>query len=105
MERTRVWRGRVKSESRAEHERFVEWLNTAEAKEQYRKFLLTGYSLAQQGDDLTVLLSSEEPPADDPVLAQPEDVAGVLGVHHGRYRRARATPDAVRVQWRKTQAG
>ena len=63
MERTRVWRGRVKSESRAEHERFVEWLNTAEAKEQYRKFLLTGYSLAQQGDDLTVLLSSEEPPA------------------------------------------
>lgn len=62
MQGTRVWRGRVKPGHDAEHEQFVTWLQTDEAKLQYAKYLLTGYSLAQQGDDLTVTLSAEEPP-------------------------------------------
>ena len=62
MERSRVWRGRVKPEHRDEHERFVQWLGTDEANVQYAKFLLSGYSLAQQGDDLTIVLAAEEPP-------------------------------------------
>jgi hypothetical protein len=62
MERTRVWHGRVKPEHRDEHERFVAWLGTDEAKVQYAKFLLNGYSLAQSGDELTITLAAEEPP-------------------------------------------
>jgi hypothetical protein len=62
MAGTRVWRGRVKPEARDEHERFVGWLGSDEARLQFRKFLLSGYSLAQQGDDLMVTLSAEEPP-------------------------------------------
>jgi hypothetical protein len=62
MERTRVWRGRVKPEARDEHEQFVAWLNSDEAKAQFAKFLLNGYTLAQQGDDLTIAMAAEEPP-------------------------------------------
>jgi hypothetical protein len=62
MERTRIWRGRVKPEGRDEHEQFVVWLNSDEAKAQYAKFLLNGYTLAQQGDDLTIAMAAEEPP-------------------------------------------
>ena len=62
MERTRIWRGRVKPEGRDEHEQFVAWLNSDEAKVQYAKFLLNGYTLAQQGDDLTIAMAAEEPP-------------------------------------------
>lgn len=61
MERTRIWHGRVKPEGRDEHEQFVAWLNSDEAKVQYAKFLLNGYTLAQQGDDLTVSMAAEEP--------------------------------------------
>jgi hypothetical protein len=63
MERTRVWRGHVRSDSRDQHEQFVRWLNTDEAQLQYAKFLLNGYTLSQQGDDLTIALTAEEPPA------------------------------------------
>jgi hypothetical protein len=62
MEGTRVWRGRVRDGSREEHDRFVEWLNTDEARLQFGKFLLTGYTLAEDGDALTITLAAEEPP-------------------------------------------
>ena len=62
MEGTRVWRGRVKDGSHDEHERFVAWLNTDEARLQFSKFLLTGYTLAEDGDALTITLAAEEPP-------------------------------------------
>lgn len=62
MEGTRVWRGRVKPEGREEHERFVAWLNTDEARLQFAKFLLTGYTLEEDGDRLTITLAAEEPP-------------------------------------------
>jgi hypothetical protein len=63
MERTRVWKGAVKPESRDEHERFITFLNSPEAAVQYAKFFLTGYTLAQDDDDLTVVLKAEEPQA------------------------------------------
>ena len=62
MDGTRVWRGRVNPEHREELEEFVAWLGTDEARVQYAKFLLNGYSLAQQGDDLTVTMTASEPP-------------------------------------------
>ncbi len=62
MEGSRIWRGRVKDGARDGHERFVQWLNTDEARQQYAKFLLTGYTLAEDGDALTVTLAAEEPP-------------------------------------------
>ena len=62
MEGTRVWRGRVKDGAREKHERFVAWLNTDEARQQCAKFLLTGYTLAEDGDALTITLAAEEPP-------------------------------------------
>lgn len=63
MERTRIWRGHVRPENRDQHEQFVEWLNSDEARMQYAKYLLNGYSLAQQADDLTITMAAEEPPA------------------------------------------
>ena len=103
MERTRSWHGHVRPESREEHERFVAWLNTDEARVQYAKFLLTGYSLAQKGDNLTITMAAEEPPAIIRFLRNPRmwpefweyDSAGV---------RDESVPDeAVRVSWRRTE--
>lgn len=102
MERTRVWHGRVKPEARDEHERFVEWLGTDEAKLQYAKFLLTGYTLAQQGDDLTVLLSSEEPPAVIRFLRNPRMWPEYWEFQPGSNEVPERSPESVRVQWRKS---
>ena len=102
MERTRVWHGRVKPEAREEHEQFVDWLGTSEAKQQYARYLLTGYTLAQHDDDLTVLLSAEEPPAIVRFLRIPR-----MWPDFWEYVPADAeepeVPDAdVRVRWRKS---
>ena len=104
MEGTRVWRGRVKDGARAEHERFVEWLNGDEGRLQFSKLLLTGYTLAEDGDQLTITMSAEEPPPIIRFLRNarmwPEfwefEAAGPGG--------AAANPDGggtVRVQWRR----
>jgi len=102
VERTRVWHGRVKPEAHEDHERFVNWLGTGEAKQQYAKFLLTGYTLAQHDDDLTVVLSAEEPPAIIRFLRNPR-----MWPDFWEYVQADAAasevPDAdVRVRWRKS---
>jgi hypothetical protein len=102
MERTRRWHGHVKPESREQHERFVAWLNTDEARVQYAKYLLNGYSLAQQGDDLTITMAAEEPPAIIRFLRNPR-----MWPEFWEYDSAggsdEAVPDeAVRVNWRRT---
>jgi hypothetical protein len=101
MERTRVWHGRVKPGSRDESDCFVQWLGTDEAAVQYAKFLLTGYSLAQQGDDITIRMSYEEPPAIIRFLRNPR-----MWPDYWEYvdagTEAPALPaDALRVNWRK----
>jgi hypothetical protein len=103
MEGTRIWRGRVKPEHRAEHETFVEWLGTDEAKLQYAKFLLTGYTLAQQGDDLTISMSAEEPPPIIRFLRNPRmwpDYWEYLSAGSGAA--SDVSEDAVRIRWRKS---
>jgi len=62
VEGTRTWQGRIKPEAREAHETFVAWLQTDEARTQFSKFLLTGYSLHEDADTVTVTLSAAEPP-------------------------------------------
>jgi hypothetical protein len=102
MERTRVWHGQVKPEAHAEHEQFVYWLGTDEAKVQYAKFLLTGYTLAQHGDDLTILLSSEEPPAVIRFLRNPRMWPPFWEFQPGSTDVPDVPADEVRVRWRKS---
>ena len=102
MERTRVWHGHVRPEQRSEHEAFVQWLNSDDARVQYAKFLLNGYSLAQQGDDLTVTLVAEEPPAIIRFLRNPR-----MWPEFWEYDSAGSGEDAppeesIRVRWRRT---
>jgi hypothetical protein len=101
MDGTRVWRGRVKPEHRAEHEQFVAWLGTDEARVQYAKFLLNGYSLAQQGDDLTITMTASEPPPIIRFLRNPR-----MWPDYWEYLSAGAPTDdvpeeTVRVRWRR----
>ena len=108
MEGTRVWRGRVKDGSRDEHEQFVEWLNGDEARQQYAKFLLTGYTLAEDGDALTITLAAEEPPPIIRFLRNPRmwpeiwefESAGAGGPTSGQ-----DGAGTVRVRWRREEAG
>jgi hypothetical protein len=103
MERTRVWHGRVKPESHDAHEQFIDWLGTDEAKLQYSKFLLTGYSLAQHGDDLTILLSSEEPPAVIRFLRNPRMWPDFWEFQPGSTDVPELPAEEVRVRWRKNE--
>ena|SRR5687767_8086919 len=105
MERSRIWRGRVRPEARAEHEQFVEWLGSDEAAVQYAKFLLNGYSLAQEGDDLTITLAAEEPP---PIIRFLRNSR--MWPEYWEYVSASSDPsgvpdDAVRVRWRRPGTG
>jgi hypothetical protein len=103
MEGKRIWRGRVKPDAHDEHERFVTWLNGDEAKLQYSKFLLTGYSLAERDGQLTVTLAAEEPPPIIRFLRNPRmwpefwefESAGPSG------QDADGGAGTVRVQWRR----
>ena len=108
MEGTRIWRGRVKEGLRDEHERFVAWLNTDEARLQYGKFLLTGYTLTEDGDALTITLAAEEPPPIVRFLRNgrmwPEfwefESAGT-----GAPTASQTGAGTIRVQWRRGDAG
>lgn len=53
-EDARVWEGQVATGRAAEHEAFVQWLNTGEAHELFRRRRLTEYLLTQQDDALSV---------------------------------------------------
>jgi hypothetical protein len=101
MERSRVWRGRVKPERREEHERFVTWLNSDEAKVQYAKFLLNGYSLAQQGDELTIRLAAEEPPPIIRFLRNPRMWPDYWEYVSAGGDESDVPEDGVRVHWRR----
>jgi hypothetical protein len=105
MERTRVWRGRVKPEGREEHEKFVAWLGTDEAAAQYAKFLLNGYSLAQQADDLTITLAAEEPPPIIRFLRNPRMWPEYWEYLSAGGDAAEVPDDAVRVRWRRPGTG
>ena len=104
MERTRIWRGTVKPEAREEHERFVAWLASDEAAVQFHKFLLTGYALWQDGDDLAVELAAEEPLAFIRFLRN-----GRMWPEFWEYRATPAEADAPggepRVRWRRGGTG
>jgi hypothetical protein len=101
MEGTRIWRGRVKPESREAHERFVQWLGTDEAKAQYAKFLLNGYSLAQQGDDLTITMTASEPPPIIRFLRNPRMWPEYWEYISAGGDASDVPEDAVRVRWRR----
>jgi hypothetical protein len=101
MEQTRVWRGSVRPEARDEHERFVAWLDSDEARVQYAKFLLTGYSLAQHDDELTVALSAEEPVALIRFLRNPRMWPEFWEFRSAEREAAEVPPDSVRVRWRR----
>ncbi len=57
-EDTRVWIGRVASGHDADHARFVEWLNGAEAESIYRRRRLTEYLLVEQAGSITVIFKA-----------------------------------------------
>ena len=57
-EDTRVWVGRVSSGREAEHEQFVDWLNSPEAAEVFRRRRLTEYRLSQDNGDLHVVFKA-----------------------------------------------
>jgi hypothetical protein len=102
MERTRIWHGHVNPVRRDEHEQFVRWLNSDEARVQYAKFLLNGYMLAQQDDLLTISMAAEEPPAIIRFLRNPR-----MWPEFWEYDSAGGSEDAppaesVRVNWRRT---
>lgn len=104
MERTRIWRGTVKPEAREEHERFVAWLASDEAAAQYKKFMLFGYALWQDGADLAIQLAAREPLAFIRFLRN-----GRMWPEFWEYRATPAEADAPagepRVRWRRGGAG
>jgi hypothetical protein len=57
-EDTRVWIGRVASGHEADHARFVEWLNGAEAESIFRRRRLTEYVLLEQTGTITVIFKA-----------------------------------------------
>ncbi len=57
-EDTRVWIGRVASGHEADHARFVEWLNGAEAESIFRRRRLTEYQLSEENGNVTVIFKA-----------------------------------------------
>lgn len=59
-EDSRIWVGRVADGHEAEHQRFVEWLNSAEAHEIFRRRRLTEYQLTEQDGMVTVVFKAPQ---------------------------------------------
>ncbi len=55
IEDSRSWAGRVRAGAEADHERFVGWLDSDEAREIFRRRRLTEYRLSQEGDRVMVV--------------------------------------------------
>ena len=55
---SRVWVGRIAAGHEAEHARFVEWLNGAEAQEIFRRRRLTEYWLTERDGLVTVVFKA-----------------------------------------------
>ena len=101
MERTRVWRGTVQPEARDEHERFVAWLNSDEAAVRYAKYGLTGYTLSQQGDELTISMAAEEPTQVIRFLRNPRMWPDFWVFQTATPEPRDPAMDDVRVRWRR----
>ncbi|MBV9543544.1 MAG: hypothetical protein JOY61_04130 [Chloroflexi bacterium] len=57
-EDVRVWIGRVVTGRETEHEKFVEWLNGAEAHEIFRRRRLSEYLLTEEAGTVTVVFKA-----------------------------------------------
>ena len=64
-EDTRVWIGRVSSGHEADHTRFVEWLNGAEAESVFRRRRLTEYLVVDRAGTITVIFKAPHTLAPD----------------------------------------
>ena len=53
-----MWNGHLEAGHEAEHERFVTWLNSADAAEVFRRRRLNTYTLTQDGDRLHVVFTA-----------------------------------------------
>jgi hypothetical protein len=65
-EDTRVWIGKIAHGHQAEHARFLEWLNGAEAESIFRRRRLTEYLVLQDGENPTVTVVFKAPHTGDP---------------------------------------
>ena len=98
---TRVWIGRIDPDRHADHERFVEWLHGEEAASIFRRRRLTAYTLAEDGDRVTVTFSA--PRTGDPRIMI--DFLRYPGMWPEFWQFESAAPREgeagdVRVQWR-----
>src|SRR4051812_520337 len=57
-EDARVWVGRIEPGSDAEHERFVDWLNSPDAHEVFRRRRLNEYTLSEQDGTVTIVFKA-----------------------------------------------
>jgi hypothetical protein len=57
-EDVRVWIGRVTRGREVEHERFIEWLNSPEAHEIFRRRRLTEYLLTEENGTVAVVFKA-----------------------------------------------
>ena len=57
-EDTRVWLGRISSGHEAEHDQFVNWLNSPEAAEIFRRRRLTEYQLFQHNGEIRIVFKT-----------------------------------------------
>lgn len=61
VEHQRIWVGRVAENHAHEHERFVAWLGQRDGRRMFRQYRLTGYELRQAGDQIGVIMRTNEP--------------------------------------------
>ncbi|MCC6175014.1 MAG: hypothetical protein IT305_06895 [Chloroflexi bacterium] len=90
----------MRADAGEEHERFVRWLHSDEAALQYQKYLLSGYALAQAGNDLTISLAADEPQPIVRFLRNPRmwpEFWEFVGAGPGD---TEVPPGALRIRWR-----
>ena len=58
----RAWSGRVRPGSETEHERFLDWLSSAEGRALLARSLLTSYRLVEDEGRITITFGADEPP-------------------------------------------
>ena len=109
-EDTRIWIGKVASGHEADHTRFVDWLNGAEAESVFRRRRLTEYLLIDRAGTLTVIFKA--PHTGDPRIMI--DFLRYPGMWPDYWQFERAgqaedVPDplpaeAIKVHWRRAPA-
>src|SRR4051812_34138648 len=104
-EDARVWTGRVQPGTEAEHERFLNWLNTDDAHEVFRRRRLTEYTLSEQDGVVTVVFKA--PRTGDPrIMIDFLRYPGVWPDFWEFLNSGAAAPpdlpaDSVKVHWRR----